>query len=113
MSSKVSLILSMMFVVMFFLFAGDMISLQFAYSNLDATSVTIGYLISESYAVDETFINNVKEKFEIDFYLINEQTPYFGDVVDYIISSEYKSIVLSDHTMTLSIKRSSVVGYYN
>lgn len=113
MSSKVSLILSMIFVVMFFLFAGDMISLQFAYSNLDATSVTISHLISESYAVDNTFINNVKAKYKIDFYLLNDNTPYFGDVVDYVVASEYKSIVLSDHTITLSIKRSSVVGYYN
>lgn len=113
MSSKISLILSMVFVVMFFLFGGDMISLQFAYSNLDATSVTIGHLISESYAVDNAFVTNVKAKYHIEFYLLNNDTPYFGDVVDYIIASKYKSIVLSDHEITLSIKRSSVVGYYN
>lgn len=113
MSHKISLILSMVFVVMFFLFAGDMISLQFAYSNLDATSVTIGHLISESYTVDQTFIQQVQKKYNITFILLHNETPYFGDVVDYVIRSEYKSIVLSDHTITLSIRRSSVVGYYN
>lgn len=113
MSYKVSLIFSMVFVVMFFLFAGDMISLQFAYSNLDAKSVTISHLISESKTVDATFIEKVEEKYEVDFYLLNTSTPYFGDVVDYIIASEYKSIVISDKAITLSIKRSSVVGYYN
>lgn len=113
MSYKVSLILSMVFVVMFFLFAGDMISLQFAYSNLDAKAITIAHLISESAAVDKTFIDQVEEKFEVDFYLLNKTTPYFGDVVDYIVAKEYKSIVISNKAITLSVQRSSVVGYYN
>ena len=113
MSSKISLILSMVFVVMFFLFAGDMISLQFAYSNLDATSVTISHLIGESYVVDNAFISQVEAKYNITFILLSEIDPHFGDVVDYIIRSEYKSIVISDHSIPLSIKRSSVVGYYN
>ena len=52
MSYKVSFILSMVFVVMYFLFAGDMISLQFIYSDLDAKSVTISYLISENGTID-------------------------------------------------------------
>ena len=113
MSYKISLILSMVFVVMFFLFAGDMISLQFAYSNLDATSITISHLISESYSIDNTFISDVEIRFHIDFYLLNDETPYFGDVVDYVIASDYKSIVLSEKSITLSVRRSSILGYYN
>lgn len=113
MSSKISLIFSMIFVALFFLFAGDMVSLQFAYSNLDATSITISHIISESVSVNDALINKIENKFNVDFTLLNEEEPLFGDVVDFIISREYKSIVLSDNVMLLSVKRSSVLGYYN
>ena len=113
MSSKVSLILSMIFVVMFFLFATDMISLQFAYSNLDATSITISHLISENLSVNQQLVNDIETKFNVDFTLLNEEEPLFGDVVNFVISKEYQSIIISNNTMLLSVKRSSVLGYYN
>ena len=113
MSSKVSLILSMIFVVMFFLFAADMISLQFAYSNLDATSITISHLISENLSVNQQLVDDIETKFNVDFTLLNEEEPLFGDVVDFVISKEYQSIIISNNTMLLSVKRSSVLGYYN
>ena len=40
MSYKVSFILSMIFVAFFMLFGGDMICLQYVYSDLDAKSVS-------------------------------------------------------------------------
>ncbi len=113
MSYKISLILSLVFVSMFFLFAGDMISLQFAYSNLDASSITISHLISRSESINDNLINNIEANFSVDFTLLNEEEPLFGDVVDFVISQEYHSIVLSNNTMTLSIRRTSVLGYYN
>lgn len=113
MSYKISLILSMVFVSLFFLFASDMISLQFAYSNLDATSITISHIISESLSVNNSLINDIETKFKVDFTLLNEEEPLFGDVVDFVISKEYKSIIISNNTMLISVKRSSVLGYYN
>ena len=112
MSSKLGLILSMLFVTMFFAFAGDMVSLQFAYTNLDSISVTIGQLISEEKTINQTFINNVEEEFNVDFILLNEEEPLFGDVVNYIIKSEFRPMVISKDSITLSIQRSSIIGYY-
>lgn len=112
MSSKLGLILSMLFVAMFFAFAGDMVSLQFAYTNLDSISVTIGKLISEEKTINQTFINNVEAEFNVDFILLNEEEPLFGDVVNYIIASEFQPMVISKESITLSIKRSSIIGYY-
>ncbi len=112
MSSKLGLILSMLFVAMFFAFAGDMVSLQFAYTNLDSISVTIGKLISEERTISQTFINNVESEFQVDFILLNEEEPLFGDVVNYIIASEFHPMVISKESITLSIQRSSIIGYY-
>ena len=113
MSYKILLILSMVFVSLFFLFAGDMVSLQFAYSNLDATSITISHIISESLSVNDQLINKIETKYNVDFTLLNEEEPLFGDVVDFVISTHYQSIVLSNNAMLISVKRSTVLGYYN
>ena len=112
MSSKLGLILSMLFVAMFFAFAGDMVSLQFAYTHLDSISVTIGKLISEEKTINQTFINNVEQEFDIDFILLNEEEPLFGDVVNYVIVKDFKPMIISSESITLSIQRSSVIGYY-
>ena len=113
MSYKVSFILSMVFVVMYFMFAGDMISLQFIYSDLDAKSVTISYLISENGTIDDDFIHYVEEKYEIDFVSIDNENPLFGDEVTYVIAKIYKPLMMSKEVMTVSIKRTTVIGYYH
>ena len=66
MSYKISFILSMVFVAMYFMFAGDMISLQFIYSDLDAKSVTISYLISENGTIDKPFVKRIEQKYHPD-----------------------------------------------
>lgn len=113
MSYKISFILSMVFVVMYFMFAGDMISLQFIYSDLDAKSVTISYLISENGTIDDNFIHYVEEKYEVDFVSVDNENPLFGDEVTYVIAKTYKPLMMSKEVMTVSIKRTTVIGYYH
>ena len=113
MSYKISFILSMIFVAMFFLFAGDMISLQFIYSDLDAKSVTISYLISERGSIDDSFISYVENKYKIDFVSADNYSPTFGDEVTYVIAKDYKPLVMSKDMMTVSICRTTVIGYYH
>ena len=113
MSYKIGFILSMVFVVMFFLFAGDLISLQFIYSDLDAKSVTISYLISEHGSLDNSFINSIEAKYGIDFVTADNYSPLFGDEVTYVIAKQYKPLIISQDEMTLSIKRTTVIGYYH
>ena len=112
MSYKISLILSMIFVSLFFFFAADVISIQFAYSSLDSKSITISHLISKEDTLTENFKHNIEEQFLVTFQVLNEKEPYFGDVVDFVISTEYKSLVISDKPITLSIERTTVMGYY-
>ena len=113
MSYKISFILSMVFVAMFFLFAGDMISLQFIYSDLDAKSVTISYLISEKGYIDDGFISYIEDKYKVDFVKADNYTPNFGDEVTYVIARNYKPLVMSKDMMTVSISRTTVIGYFH
>ena len=112
MSYKISFILSMVFVAMFFFFAGDVISIQFAYSSLDAKSISISHLISEEDTLPSDFTNKIEEQFHVNFKVLNEEEPLFGDVVEFVISTEYKTLVISKDPITLSIQRSTIMGYY-
>ena len=113
MSYKISFILSMVFVCMFFLFSGDMISLQFIYSDLDAKSVTISYLISDHGSLDSNFISYIENKYQVDFVYADNYQPLFGDEVTYVIAKNYKPLVMSKDIMTISIQRTTVIGYFN
>lgn len=113
MSYKISFVLSMIFVVMFFLFAGDMISLQFLYSDLDAKSTTISYLISEHGTLDNEFISYIEDKYEVDFVYADNYQPLFGDEVTYVIAKSYKPLVMGKEVMTVSVERTTVIGYYH
>ena len=103
----------MVFVVMFFLFSGDMISLQFIYSDLDAKSVTISYLISEHGGLDQPFIESIENKYNIEFVTADNYSPLFGDEVTYVIAKTYKPLMISKETMTVSVQRTTVIGYYH
>ena len=113
MSYKIGFILSMVFVAMFFLFAGDMMSLQFIYSDLDAKSVTISYLISEQGAIDNSFVEYIENKYDVTVVDIDNLNPVFGDEVTFIISETYKPLIMSKDEMTVSVKRTTVIGYYH
>ena len=113
MSYKIGFILSMVFVAMFFLFAGDMMSLQFIYSDLDAKSVTISYLISEQGAIDNSFVEYIENKYDVELIDIDNRNPVFGDEVTFIIAEYYKPLIMSKDEMTVSVKRTTVIGYYH
>ena len=113
MSSKLGLVLSMIFVTMFFAFGLDLICIQFIYNDLDAKSVAISYKISQYGTVNETLKQNIEETFEVEFNCVSNCSPMFGDTVTYIIAKEYKPMIINKDTMTISVKRNAVIGYMN
>ena len=113
MSSKLGLILSMIFVTMFFAFGLDLISIQFLYNDLDSKSVAISYKISDYGTVNDEVKSYVESTFNVTFKCTSNCSPAFGDVVTYVISKEYKPIIISQNTMTISIERNAVIGYMN
>lgn len=112
MSYKVGLILSMIFVAMFFLFGADLITIQSAYSMLDAKANNISYLISRTGVVDENFINYVETTYNVDFDCPINLSPTFGEKVTYSISTNYQPMVISNEEMTITISRMTIVGFY-
>lgn len=112
MSYKTGLILSLVFVIMFFVFAVDLISLQSIYTDLDSKAVAIGYLISQKGSIEQSFIDSLEEEFNVTFTCEENCTPRFKDVVKYKLAIEYNPLIISKEQMIIEIHRSTVIGYY-
>ena len=113
MSSKLGLVLSMIFVVMFVAIGIDLVSIQFIYNDLDAKSVAISYKISEYGTINDEIKQNIESTFNVSFTCTNNCSPLFGDVVTYVISVDYQPVIIDKNTMTISLERNAVIGYLN
>lgn len=112
MSYKIGLILSMIFVALFFLFGADLISLQSAFSLLDAKANNISYIISRNGEIDEDFIDYIETTFNVDFECEINHAPTFGEKIFYQISTTYSPLVISKEEMTIVVKRMTIIGFY-
>ena len=112
MSYKVGLILSMLFVALFFLFGADLITLESTYSVLDAKANNISYIISRNGVIDDDFIDYIETTFSVTFECPKNASPTFGEKIIYQISTTYHPLVISKEEMTIAIKRMTIVGFY-
>ena len=112
MSYKIGLLLSMIFVALFFLFGADLISLQSAYSVLDAKANNISYIISRNGAIDTDFMYYIENTFSVEFICDTNPAPEFGEKIYYEIQTTYDPLIISQNEMTISIKRMTIIGFY-
>ncbi len=112
MSYKLSLMISMVFVVFFSFFAIDLLSIQNTYSLLDAKSINISYFLARNGDVSYQARDYIERVYQVKFKLISASNPAFGDDIIYNISTTYKSFVIGN-TFDITIQRMTVVGYYN
>lgn len=112
MSYKIGLLLSLVFVTMFFLFGADLISIQGVYGMLDAKANNISYLISRTGLIDEDFKNYVQVTYAVDFDCPLNLSPKFGEEIIYTISTRYRPMIIDKKEMTIAISRMTVVGFY-
>ena len=72
MSSKLGLILSMIFVVAFVLLGGDLMCLSSAYSYLDNAGISVSYSIAKTGRVDKEYLTALENKYQINFLTIRK-----------------------------------------
>ena len=113
MGSKVGLILSLLFVVQLFVLASDIMGIQMIYTNLDAVSVTAGYLISQKGMITQEVVDLVFEEAGASIEQIGDTTPMLGAVYQYRIFKPYQSLLLKDQLTEIAVSRSVVIGYYS
>ena len=102
----------MIFVALFFLFGADLISIQSAYSLLDAKANNISYVISRTGSIDSDFVNYIEASYGVDFEIELNNAPTFGQTITYTISTEYQPMVIDNKPITISISRLTIIGFY-
>ena len=112
MSYNLGIIISMVFVVAFVLLGGAMFCLSSFYSNLDNTSIAIGYLIAKSGRADKEYISYLETNYKVTFESITPASPTVGEVVEFTIYRMYRPLVISSNDIKVVASRSTVIGYY-
>jgi hypothetical protein len=112
MSSKFAFLLSMLFVTLFIALGMDMLSIQYAYSALDSKSASISYLISQYGTIDYDLSQKIETDFNVTFECLENCSPMFGEIVKYRISKHVNTILVSNNSLTISVERNAVIGFY-
>ena len=110
MSSKMGVFLSSIFIIVAFLFSFDIINVQYIYADLDAKSVNITYLISRAPKLDRFFWTDINERYDVIVGCNKTGATTFGEEID--LSKTFQPLIMSNESMTVSIKRTAIVGYF-
>lgn len=113
MGYKVGFLLSLIFIVQLFLMVGDLMAVQFIYTNLDALSVTVGQAISQSGEINEDIERLVENQAGAYIVPIGDENPVFGALYEYKIYKFYHPHYISNEDMEVAVIRSVVIGYYS
>lgn len=112
MSSKIGLLISLIFYSLFFVLSVDVMCIQYFYSDLDSKSIGVGYDIARLEVISDEDIAHIEERHHVDIIDVSNRHPNFGDVVEYVVLKEYKPMIVSNDVMELKVRRSVVIGYY-
>jgi hypothetical protein len=111
MASKLGFILSLFFVIQMVAYSGDLTALQSLHSLLDAASITAAKEISLQGSITPKVVALVKADCGGEIYAITTTAPAVGEVYEFAIERSFKPLVMSASPMTVSVKRSAVIGY--
>ncbi len=111
MAYKLGFLLSLIFIVQLFVLAGDILSIQIIYTNLDAVSVTVGQSISKNGAISDDVIRLVENEAQAQIEPVGDTTPMFGSLFEYRIYRDYEPYIIPKDHLEISIVRSVMIGY--
>lgn len=112
MSSKLGTLLSLIFIAFFVMLSADLISIQYLYSDLDAKSTSIAYLISKNGGVNKSLARTIENNYNVQFTCLTYCNGVPGDIVDFVISKEYQPIFVSKNKININVKRQAIISYY-
>lgn len=88
-------------------------SIQFIYTNLDAVSVSAGYLISKNGYISDDVIALVREETGASIEQIGDSPALIGSIFEYRIYKDYEPLIIDEDVMEIAVTRSIIIGYYS
>ncbi|MGI6713483.1 MAG: hypothetical protein ACOX3K_00205 [Bacilli bacterium] len=113
MGSKVGVLLSLLFVLQVLLFGGDLSNIQIIHSELDALATHVAQRIGYDGMITEETIEYVLSYPNTYFQCLENCAPHYGDTVVFVITRDFQPLIIQKEKMTIAVKRSTVIGYYN
>lgn len=112
MSSNLSFLLSVGFVLLCLLYGGDLACINALHNELDAVAMAAGYKISMAGYLTDEVISFVEEEANAIIYTVGPEVAKLGESLIYMVEIEYQPIVISQDKLLISVRRSAVIGYY-
>lgn len=112
MAYKLGLLLSLAFLMAVILLVGDMTLLSGVRSSVDALSMTVAYRISYEGTLSQA-TKDLVSSYGASIALEKGEAMRIGDVVTFSISKTYAPFVIQKDPLTITVRRSTVVGYYD
>ncbi len=112
MSYKIAFILTLTFVVQILILCGDILGLQMVHSHLDAISQTTSFRIAQTGRIDAAIEDWLLAQ-DIHLTCLANCAPRFGDTLEFRLHQYYDPLIIAPDTITISVVRSAVIGYYN
>ncbi len=112
MSSNISFLLSLVFVISMFVYAGDLCNMQTTYAQVDAIAITAGKMITKVWTITPDVKRYVRGQ---GAYIIaannTSYVPAEGDLYTFVVYKNYKTFSFDQSVKKISINRSVVLGY--
>ena len=100
------------FMILVFLMMGDLFLSQSIYYTLDSMAVTASYRISMDGGITADLVELVRRETGGTISYVDAQPVLsFGSVVAFRIEKEFTPFVMSEDEMTITVRRSAVIGY--
>lgn len=113
MSSKLGLIISLIFVSLFFAFGIDLLIVQSEYTKLMFAANDIAYFIAKSGYIDDDLIFDIERGYNVRFECFSNCDGTKGDILTFYVRRHIDITIISSEPLLLSVKRSTVFGYYD
>ena len=114
MSNKFSLMISIFFIFIAFVFGTDLVVIQNIYSTLDSYSLVANNLISKNGYISEDLKTKFIETYKVNIYPVSENNDdksyKEGFIYGYYLEKDYKPIVLTNKQMKIKVKRFTLIG---
>ncbi len=113
MSSKIGLILSMIFVAFTFLFGADLLTLQGAFTVVQNKANDIAYELEYYSCFDQEMHSYLESKYEVTITPIcGFPSNTIGDSVEFSVSYKVEGLLFMPNSYTLTASRTAILGYY-
>ena len=114
MAYKMSLMLSMVFLMFLFLTSTDLICVSQTNSNMNALAITVAYRVQKDGKItNETFALVDEYGCSMTYSAPSGNYLRVGDTFKFALHKAYRPLIMSKDPMVITVTHSCVVGFYD